>query len=340
MVRGSVVVAALLQLGVLSLVSVAEGQPSVETVEALEQAKRSARSFADQGFEHFEAGRHEEAIAAFSAAYERYRAPTLLLMIAQASEKLGRLVEARAHYQQVIDEQLTHYAPKEFYEAQVRAKVDLEALDARIPVVEVAVSGAPADEVTLLVDGKAASAGVVRLNPGEHALQATAPGREGVRRSLTLAEGERVQVTLALAAPEATLGPAPHALPSPAPAPPAAPPSAATERSSRPYLIPALGAFGLAGVAAVVCAVTGEMSLNATESLGGECVGARCYDDAGGATYDRARTLGAVSTVSFVVASAATVAGATLLLWPSTTAAEPKAALHVSPAWVGVQGTF
>src|SRR5262245_53208218 len=85
--------------------------------------KDKARKLALEGFEHLQKGKTEPAIALFLEAEKLYHAPTIVLLLAQAHEKLGRIVEARAFYKSIIEEDLPRTAPREFFDAKLEAKL-------------------------------------------------------------------------------------------------------------------------------------------------------------------------------------------------------------------------
>ncbi|HSN98786.1 MAG TPA: hypothetical protein VLS89_10895 [Candidatus Nanopelagicales bacterium] len=320
--------------------SVAPGAPSAHaqpTPEVLDEAKMDARAAADRGRALYEAGRYAEAMEAFVAADQTFHAPTIVLMIARTCEKRGQLLEARAHYQRVIDEQVAHYAPRVFFEAQAQAKKELDALQQRIPILVVMVAGVA--DATLTIDGQpAAPSEEIELNPGEYTAVASASGRRPVSRTITLQEGDAAEITLVLE----------QAPPPPTPKPNtsirrpgmSAPARDRTEATSRGYPTAALGALGVAGAALGVAAVTGAMSLSATGALEQECQRRSCYDDAGGATYDRALAMGTVSTIGLVVGGVAAGTGVALLLWPRGDRGQPQVGLRVTPHGAGVHGRF
>lgn len=88
-------------------------------------SRERARALADKGYELFEAGKFEEAIKAFEEAERNFHAPTVLLLLARANVRLGRLREARGVYQRIIDEVLPAGAPPPFVEAQETARKEL-----------------------------------------------------------------------------------------------------------------------------------------------------------------------------------------------------------------------
>lgn len=304
----------------------AYGQPAPESIEA---AKEAARIAADKGQEHFDAGRYKEAIAAFRDADQKFHAPTIQLMIARAHEKLGQLREARAQYQQVVDEKLALYAPRPFFQAQLDAKKEMEALIPRIPTLQVTVKGAPAADVQLTVDGRTATVGeALPLDPGEHAVVATAPDGAQATQQVKLEERARKQIALVLQPP-----------PTAQPSQPTASAEAEGSPPARGYVVPALAAFGVAGLGIGIGAITGGLTLSKGSELRKDCPDRVCYDDSGGDTYDSVQTLGAVSTVSFVVGGVAAAAGVALLLWPRSDAGA-QVGMVVGPGWTGVRGVF
>ncbi|HSN98183.1 MAG TPA: tetratricopeptide repeat protein [Candidatus Nanopelagicales bacterium] len=96
-------------------------------------SRDQARALADRGFALHEQGKYAEALAAFEEAERQFHAPTVLLMIARSQVKLGRLADARATYERIVDEQLANYAPPPFFEAQAAARKELEELAAQMP---------------------------------------------------------------------------------------------------------------------------------------------------------------------------------------------------------------
>src|SRR5690348_13610735 len=98
--------------GILLSLGVAEAQTAKP-----QPAKLEARKLADEGQTLFEAGDYRGAIARLREADAKFPAPTIKLALAEAQEKLGQLLEARAVYQRIATADLDKGAPAEFLDA-------------------------------------------------------------------------------------------------------------------------------------------------------------------------------------------------------------------------------
>lgn len=306
---------------------------------SLADAKAAAKAAADRGQALFDEGRHDEAIAAFREADQAFHAPTFILMIARAHEKRGRLRDARAAYQQVVDEQLVHYAPQVFFDAQAAAKTELAALLPRIPTLLVTVTGALSRDVTLLIDGQPATlAQASPQDPGEHTVAASAPGREPATQTVTLQEGANARITVELKVPPP---PAPKPTVTAPPPPLAVPPPPPPQAQATPvFTTPSRVLLALGGLGLGVGTLTAVMAANDIAQLEKQCPGKVCYDDAA-IPYDSEQTLTIVSTLSFIAGGAAAASGIGLLIWDMNRSPSPaRTSIVAGPGWVGVKGRF
>lgn len=177
--------------------------------------RATARDAANNGRAAFDAARYEQAIDSFSRAEALVHAPPHLLFLARSQAKLGRLVAAHETYLKITREALKPNAPKAFSDAQSAAEQELPAVDARLPSVTVTLQGAPADGVTVQMDGAPLPSAMIGIplpaDPGSHVFKASGTAAsEPV--TLTLAEGAKASVVLQL---HAASGPAPAATSSP-----------------------------------------------------------------------------------------------------------------------------
>lgn len=162
----------------------------------------AARGLAGKGYELFEGGYYARAIEFFQQAEARYHAPPHLLYIARAQVKLGKLIEAEATYQKVIDEPLGSEAPAPFREAQTSAKAELTETHILVPSLVIDLDGDVPSGTRVSIDGAPVESKAIgkpmRQNPGTHIVTAEPPGQAPIGRTvvLKLGGGEDTHVTL------------------------------------------------------------------------------------------------------------------------------------------------
>lgn len=257
--------------------------------------RETARVLADKGAELFDAGKYEEAIDYFKKADGLVHAPTFVLMIAQAHAKQGKLLEARKHYQEVLDWPLTKQAPPRFAEAQKTARAEIESLNKRIPTIELAIiepGGAKAEGARVEIDGKPIDnfSTPVPVNPGEHTIVVFPKSGASISKKITLAEetGEHVEIAVA-GAPKAD------------------------NASAKGSIVPALIAFGVGAAGLGVGGVTGAMALSKIGTIKDQCAGNVCPKSLEG-DANSAGTLADISTIGFIVGGVGVAAGVVLLV--------------------------
>lgn len=186
------------------LLAVALASHSTLGLAQSDDERAGARAAASEGAKAFNESRWADAIDLFSRAQSLVKAPPHLLYIARSHEKLGQLVKARENYLQIKRANIADDAPAAFKEAKRAAETELAALEPRLPYVTVNVQGAGAAQVTVTQDGvqvPSALVGVPRpVDPGEHKFQAYAKDMESEVVTLTVKEGGKESVALALVA--------------------------------------------------------------------------------------------------------------------------------------------
>lgn len=296
---------------------------SVTLDAAAQPEKQRAAQLAERGLASFDRGDYAAAIEQFQKAEELFHAPTHLSFMAQAHEKLGHLLEARALYQRLADQSLPADAPDAFIRVRAEASKALAGLDERIPTLTLLVQGPEPEQVELSIDGRSQPGwrtGPIALEPGQHRVTAAANGFESSSKDITLGERQREQIELVLvrlATSDAGPGTPRETTPEPGPSEHDAP-------SSEPSLVPAGVAFAVGGAGLVVGAVTGALSFKKVGELEEVCPTKQCGPEHQHIADD-ATTLGNVSTAGFVVGGVGVAAGAALLAWALTADGEEDA---------------
>ena len=275
--------------------------------QATDADRESARQLMDQGREAESEGRLQDALLDYQRAASVMRVPTTGLAVARVQAAMGLLLEAKTTALQVAR------LPGEADENQVLKAARQEAialgnaLEKRIPAVELVVEGASDTATSVRVDGidvpAAALALPRRVNPGAHRIEASAPGYQAVVRSVEVSEGQLLRVVLALE-PDVPVDapPIPPKKPSPTPAP--RPRDDVNQDGLHAQGAPWLTYVGLGVGSAGILAgtVTGVLSLDKTSDIKEDCDGNRCPASLQD-RYDTANQLATVSTVSFAVGS-------------------------------------
>lgn len=303
--------------------------------------RAAARDLGAEGVEDYQAGNYSAASQKLGRAFEILRAPTLGLWSARALAKEGKLVEASERYLAVTRLDAGTGDVKVQQQAKAEAASEREALQPRIPSLTIDVKGA-GSELALTLDGAPLAPALLGVrqpaNPGRHVVEAREAGKV-TKKEVTLAEGQRAQVTLdmktAVVADPGESAPASAptepAAPADAPPPePAAPPSGDSDALAKPGLPAGFWAgVALAGVGVAVGGVTAGLAASKKSDLG--CSNDVCPSTAR-SDVDSHNGLLTVSTVGFVAAGVGAATAAVFLL---TRPSAPKQARRITP-WVGV----
>jgi hypothetical protein len=313
------------------------GAPPPETPETPAQGpdeatladnRRVAREKGTAALKLYRAGSYEEAYTLFRAADELVHTLPLVLYMARCQERRGKLLEARALYERVLGERLPEDVPESLVKARAAAMAELGPVRLRVPTLAIDVRGPPPEEVTLFVDGDVWPVGEPReLDPGGHEVEAIA--RTGARtgRLVELPEGRSVSILLRLGlfAPTATR-------------------ATVIEVPTEPQWprVAAGTAFGIGAAGVGVGAVAGFVVLGRSGRLQDGC--ARTCPPATRAELDATRTLGDVSTASFIFGATGIATGVLILLLAPSPPRSPLTAggvrLHVGVGGMMAEGHF
>jgi hypothetical protein len=287
--------------------------------------RNAARALAALGADQVEAGKYAEAIKTFEEAERLYHAPTILFSLARAYVGAGKLVEARAIFQRVVDEKLPAGASAYFVDAQRRSRDEIVALEKRIPTLKILVRGGGGRGLRLRLDDADladwAPERAYPLDPGAHSVTVVPLGGVGVSKSAMLAEGAHLTLEIELA------GVAPAVAPT------------LVERADvpRPWLLPSLMGYGLGMIGLGLGVGTGVAAMNLSKQVDKECPAFKCPASAA-SDLSAARGLGTASTVGFVLAGVGAVAGTVLLIVKPGVKSSAQVGLSVGPGSLELRG--
>ena len=284
--------------------------------------QEAARAAGEEGLKLFTAGKWQEALELFKRAESEFHAVTLVLYMARCQRMRGKLVEARALYEQIVGEALGPDAPSQFLTAQTQARAELERLRRRIPALVLTLEGTPADRVRVTLDGAlvpVSEGDSLELDPGEHALVATADHAAPIHRTITLSEGVTATVELDF--------------------------NVETGGRRRSSAAPALIAFGVGAVGLGVGAITGALALEEAGEIKARCLPTKRCPAADQGMADSAGRLADASTIGLIAGGAAILTGVVLVIVrPSGGAAHRTEAspvrFNVGLGAVTMEGTF
>jgi hypothetical protein len=296
----------------------AQESPSAEETAA-------ARSIALEGIRLADAGRCEEAIDKLTRAEKLHHAPVVLGRLGECQVLRGQLVEGTETLRKVLREALPPDAPAVLVKARERAQSVLEKAKGRIGALNISVKG-PTDTaaVVVSVDGERMNAALLDVDrptdPGDHLIEASAPGFSSTSSRVSLAAGARQNIIIELVQdPNATVAAASVATP-PAPArlgavpeasAVASPPSVLSVEASTAPAPPrapdhtaAFISWAVGGAGLVTGSVLGLMVLDRKGDLNEQCPAHECPESSRD-KLESTRGIGTAATVSFVVAGAA-----------------------------------
>jgi hypothetical protein len=287
----------------------------------------AARARGEEGLRLFQEKQWAEAYEAFREADELYHANTLVLFMGHCRREMGKLLEARALYFKVAEEDVPKNAPEQFKKAQAKARDEIKALQARIPLLRVSIAGVAARKATATLDGAPVDLdeleGGKEVDPGDHTVVIEAPGSAAVERGVSVNEGGVTRVDIVISPPKGT------------------------EAKKKGSILPGAIGLGVGAVGLGIGAATGIIAMAQIDDIKSRCRPDGHCPQADQPKADAAQSLVTVSTVGFVIGGAALAAGAVLIVlrpWGGDSkAAEPKAAsAHVTVGLgsIGLGGSF
>lgn len=315
----------------LALVSSAAGSASAQE-EPTPTDTAAARALGQEGVKLADAGNCQEAVDRLSRAEKIFHAPTTLGRLGECQVQLGKIVDGTENLNKVARETLAPSAPAAFVQAQERARRVLAEAKPKIAKLKIAVAG-PSDVAwTVKVDGEPVPLANLNTNrpvdPGEHSVEATAPGYKPARAKVTLAEGgaDSVALTLEIDKTAVKSDSAPVVAPSAEPAK-GAPRNEPRYAEPEPPAskVPAYVAAGVGVVGIGVGTAFGLMAMSKKDDLDAACSAQKICAADQRDVIDTGKTYGVVSTVSLVVGGVGLAAAVYLYITASGTAGRSAA---------------
>jgi hypothetical protein len=298
---------------------------SAEDPSAAETA--AARSLAVDGLKLAQAGNCVEAVPKLERAEKLYHSPVVASRLGECYVSLGKLVEGTEVLRKVLREPLPADPPAALSKALERAQKALDSAKPRIAGLTLKI--ATVTDLAVKIDGDAVPGALLETeipsDPGEHQIEATAPGFLKASTRITVAEGEKKTVTLTLArdpnapvvvaaAPPTGSAAAGDAPATQAPAHSDSAPSTQTSpppAPSSPNRTAAYVSLGIGAAALGAGGVLGVMTMKQHKDLKDSCPDNVCASDKQG-DLDDAKRLGNFSNIAFGVGAAGVIVGTVL----------------------------
>jgi hypothetical protein len=166
--------------------------------------KETARALLADGRARFAAKDYTGAVKSFRAAHAIMGVPTTGLDLARGQAAIGLLLDARTTALEVTRMPARPGESPIFTAAREQAAALAAALEGRIPSLVITVKGAEGAAVTVTVDGAPLSAELLglprKVDPGQHVITASAPGRTSDPQRVEVREGVTMTTEIALRA--------------------------------------------------------------------------------------------------------------------------------------------
>ena len=311
----------------------------------------AARALAIEGVKLAQAGNCEAAIDKLERAEALHHAPIVLGQLGECYIARGNLVAGTELLRSMLREPLPARPSLTLRKSYERATAALEDAKPSIARLTITVRAPGAAYITAHVDGQPVPTALLGQerpsDPGEHIVEAAAPGYRATRASVTLSKGEAQSVLLDLEAdPAAVANAAAMAKPESGDEPisalevpdetrSASAPVSDHAQPAEPNHTVAYASWAAGALALALGTGYGVAAASAKGSLESRCQGNTCDEGARG-DLDHAQNLGTTSTVFFSLAAIGAAVGTVLYLIADlpTEATRQRAAVRIDGAGV------
>jgi len=264
-----------------------------------------------EGRAKMDTGDYAAACPKLAESFEQDPGTGTLLALAMCRERAGQLASAWASYGQVASRSKREGRA----DREQAAREAMQALEPRLSHLTITVDRTTSALPGLVIkrDGAPVGSGAwgaaVPIDPGEHVIEASAPGKQPWNKKLSIGAERDTQ---AIEVPE--LVPEPSAAPT---APVAADASVGTPVSKGPPLRAlglAVGGAGVVGLGIGIGFGLRAQALNAQSNENGHCNAQNQCDAVGGQKRDDAKSAATIATVGFVAGGVLAAGGVTLFV--------------------------
>jgi hypothetical protein len=303
----------------------------------------AARGLAVEGLKLAEAGKCPEAIDKLARAEKLHHSAIVQGRLGECQIATGKLVDGTENLRKVLREPVPSNPSPALVKAREHAQTALDGAKPKIAFLMISVKGPKEiSAATVTVDGESVPPALLDADrptdPGEHVIEATAPGYLKASARVSVKEAERKAVSVRLDAdPNAVVAPVATAEPANGPQhpPPATPPpkdaryTAGADTgasSSAPNRTGAYIAWAVGGVGLAVGAGFGVVAMKDKNNLDPHCNNNVCNPKESD-LLSEAKTAGNISTVAFIVGGVGVALGTVLFF----TASPSSSAGHGAP---------
>jgi hypothetical protein len=290
----------------------------------------AARSLAVEGVKLAQADKCSEAVDKLERSEKLKHSSIVLSHLGECQVKVGRWVEGSESLRKLLREPLPENATPALAAAYESAAATLRDLKPRIPSMKITLDLPPNTDFTVKVDGKEVADSVVGValptDPGEHKVEATAPGFLKASSTVMVEASSAATVALELKKDPTAVVPAvapaapPGSTPVIATRSEQAPPARATHHSNTGRVL-AWTSYAVAAVGLGTGIAFGQSAMSDEKSLSSDCPNRVCAPEHQDA-LDFAKTKGTIATVGFAVAGAGAILGTVLMLTSSSSSSE------------------
>lgn len=299
----------------------------------------AARALAVEGLRLAQAGKCDEAVVKLEHAEKLHHSAIVLSHLGECNVSLGKLVEGTEQLRKVLREPLPANPTPALSKAYDRAQAALDTAKPRIGALTVSLNKPIPLDVRLSVDGQSVPATLIDTelpaDPGEHTVEATAPGYLKASAHINLNPSDKKTVSLRLDADPNAPAVVPHASDAeptgaPQPAPSQAAPRSDVSRAAPPASPPAAShaaayvAWGMGVVGVGVGSAFGLIAMRDKHDIVARCGSNSCTSESS-ASLDSAKRSGNISTVAFAVGGVGLALGTVLYFTVGGTSQEAGA---------------